>query len=123
MSLQGADQTPLPWATPCPSLKMAVQSVGFSQGANPEQATDAPVVNQQMQGLIQFLGQFGNPLQCEDISAGSVGMATVAEALQLLELRWAQPSGSSSQVSLSQGLTSQAPAARSPSESPGRRVR
>ena len=63
---------------------MAVQAVGFTQGPNPEQATDASGVNQQMQSLIKLLSQFGSPFQCENVSAGSVGMATMAESLQLL---------------------------------------
>ena len=102
---------------------MTIQSIGFSEWPNPEQPADTADVDQQMQRFLKFQSQFGKPFQRENVSTGIIGVATVAEALQLLELRWTQSPGSPCQMSLSQGLISQAPAARRPSESPGSRVR
>ena len=68
-ALQGADQTPLSWTTPLTSLEMAVQPVGFSQRANPEQTTDTSGINQQVQSLLKHFSQFGSPFKRENVSA------------------------------------------------------
>ena len=65
---------------------MAIQSIGFTQWSNPQQATDAAIVNQQMQRVNKLHSQFGKPLQGEDVRTTIVLVATMAEALQLLEL-------------------------------------
>ena len=77
----------------------------------------------QMQCCLQLQGQFGEPLQGQQIHTAFIGVTAMAEALQLFELRWTQTTRASCQVGLLQGLTSQAPAAFSPSDNPGRRVR
>ena len=84
--MQRADQAPLSGSAPGSTLKMAVQSIGFSEWADPKQAADATVVDQQMQRLFKLHSEFGKPFQREDVSAGIIRVATVAEALQLLEL-------------------------------------
>ena len=65
---------------------MAIQSIGFTKWSNPKQATDATIVNQQMQRVLKLHSQFGKPLQGEDVRTALVGVSTMAEALQLLEL-------------------------------------
>ena len=65
---------------------MAIQSIGFTKWSNPKQATDATIVNQQMQRVLNLHSQFGKPLQGEDVRTTIVLVATMAEALQLLEL-------------------------------------
>ena len=84
--MQGADQAPLPGAAPGSALKMAVQSIGFSEWANPKQAADATVVDQQMQRFLKLHSEFGKPFQREEVSTAIIGVATMAEAFQLLEL-------------------------------------
>tara|TARA_B100000073_G_scaffold326653_1_gene311515 strand:+ start:73 stop:270 length:198 start_codon:yes stop_codon:yes gene_type:complete len=65
---------------------MAFQPIGFSEWADPKQAADTALVDQQMQRFLQFQSQFGQSFQREDVSSGIIGMPTMAEALQLLEL-------------------------------------
>ena len=48
---------------------MAVQPVGFSQRANPEQTTDTSGINQQVQSLLKHFSQFGSPFKRENVSA------------------------------------------------------
>ena len=102
---------------------MVFQSIRLSQWADPEETADPPVVKKQMQCCLQLQGQFGEPLQGQQIRTAFIGVTAMAEALQLFELRWTQTTRASCQVGLLQGLTSQAPAAFSPSDNPGRRVR
>ncbi|CAI8349363.1 MAG: Uncharacterised protein [Synechococcus sp. MIT S9220] len=84
--MQRADQAPLPGAAPGAALKMSVQSIGFSKRANPKQSADATVVDQQMQCFLELHRQLGKPLQRENVGAGLIGVATMAETIQLFEL-------------------------------------
>ena len=84
--MQRADQAPLPGAAPGAALKMSVQSIGFSEWANPKQSADATVVDQQMQCFLELHSQLGKPLQRENVGAGLIGVATMAETIQLFEL-------------------------------------
>ena len=84
--MQRADQAPLPGAAPGAALKMSVQSIGFSKRANPKQSADATVVDQQMQCFLELHSQLGKPLQRENVGAGLIGVATMAEMIQLFEL-------------------------------------
>ena len=84
--MQRADQAPLPGAAPGAALKMSVQSIGFSKRANPKQSADATVVDQQMQCFLELHRQLGKTLQRENVGAGLVGVATMAETIQLFEL-------------------------------------
>ena len=84
--MQRADQAPLPRSAPGAALKMALQSIGFAEWTNPKQSANATVVDQQMQRFLELHSQFGKPLQGEDVRTAIVLVATMAEALQLLEL-------------------------------------
>ena len=84
--MQRADQAPLPGAAPGAALKMSVQTIGFSKRANPKQSADATVVDQQMQCFLELHSQLGKPLQRENVGAGLIGVATMAETIQLFEL-------------------------------------
>ena len=84
--MQCADQAPLSGAAPRAALKMSVQSIGFSKWTNPKQSADATVVDQQMQRFLKLHSQFGKPLQRENVGAGIIGVATMAETIKLFEL-------------------------------------
>ena len=84
--MQRADQAPLPGAAPGAALKMSVQSIGFSERADPKQSADATVVDKQMQCFLELHSQLGKPLQRENVGAGLIGVATMAETIQLFEL-------------------------------------
>ena len=65
---------------------MAIQSIGFTQWSNQKQATDATIVNQQMQRVLKLHSQFGKPLQSEHVGPGIIGVAAMTEPIQLFEL-------------------------------------
>lgn len=76
-----------------------------------------------MQGLLELGGEFGQAFKGEQIAASVLRMTPVAEPFQLTQLGWPQPACASCEVSLLQELNNQAPAERSPRDSPGMRVR
>ena len=76
-----------------------------------------------MQRLFQFRGQIRQTFKREQISPRALGMAAMAQSIQLTMLLWAKTSGAAGEVSLLQRPSSQAPAERSPRDRPGSRVR
>ena len=84
--MQRADQAPLPRSAPGAALKMALQSIGFSEWTNPKQSANATVVDQQMQRFLELHSQFGKPLQSEHVGPGIIGVAAMIEPIQLFEL-------------------------------------
>ena len=89
-----ADQPPA-LATSRFSGPMALEPFGFTKRTDPEQAAHAPCINQQMQRLLEFQGQFGQAFEGEQIGSVVAWVATVTEALQLMQLRRPEPAGSS----------------------------
>ena len=59
--------------------------------AQPEQAAEATIVQQQMQCHLQIQHQFGEPFEAQQIGAAFVGMTAMAEALQLPLLAGRRP--------------------------------
>ena len=102
---------------------MLQQGFGAGQRPNPEQPTEPPSIENEMQRLLQFRRQISQTFKREQISPRAFGMAAMAQSIQLTMLLRAKSSGTAGEVSLLQRPSSQAPAARSPRDNPGRRVR
>ena len=76
-----------------------------------------------MKWHLQIQHQIRQTFKAQQIGAAVFGMTAMAQAVQLALLAGAQPAAAPSEVRLLQRLSNQAPAERSPRESPGRRVR
>lgn len=76
-----------------------------------------------MQGHLQFQNLFGESLERQQIGPPAFGMTSLAQSFQQTLLAGAKPSGAPGEMSLLQRDASQAPADRTPKESPGNRVR
>ena len=102
---------------------MLQQGFGAGQWSNPEQSTKPASIQNEMQRLFQLLRQISQPFEGEQISPDAFGMTPMAQPIQLAMLLGAKSSGAAGELSLFQRPSSQAPAARSPSDSPGSLVR
>ncbi len=76
-----------------------------------------------MQGHLEIQNQIRQSFEAQQIGPAALRMTTMTQALQLTLLAGAQTAAAPSQVGLLQRLSNQAPAERSPRDSPGRRVR
>ena len=76
-----------------------------------------------MQGHLEIQNQIRQSFEAQQIGPAALRMTPMTQALQLTLLAGAQTAAAPSQVGLLQRLSNQAPAERSPRDSPGRRVR
>ena len=121
---EGAAQQPPAAAPSAWGLgQVLAKGLGPLQGTQPEQPTEPSSIQHQMHGQLQLLHQAGHPFQGQQVSTTALWMTTMAEAVELSVLSGPEPSGASAEMGLLQRLSSQAPAARSPSDRPGSRVR
>ena len=118
-----ADQAPAPAASPRRCWQVLQRGIATRERPQPEQATQATAVQHQMQGHLQIENQIGQAFEAQQISAAIFRMTAMAEALQLTLLAGAQTAAAPAEVGLLQRPSNQAPAERSPRDSPGRRVR
>ena len=118
-----AQQPPAAAAPPRCLGQVLPQGLRSGQGAEPEQATQPPAIQHQMHGQLQLQHQVRHPLQGEQVGAVVFRVAPVAEAIELAMLSRAQAPGPAAEMGLLQRFSSQAPAERSPRDSPGIRVR
>ena len=102
---------------------MLAKGLGPLQGTQPEQPAEPTTVQHEMHGQLELLNQCSHPLQGQQISTTAFRMSTMAEAVELPMLSGPKTADTAAEMGLLQRLINQAPAERSPRDSPGSRVR